>query len=73
MAPLVMLTIALWMVRVPFAYWMLPRLQDDAIWWSFPLASLTSMLMSIGYYRLGGWRESRLGMARAQAAPAPGT
>jgi len=73
MAPLVMLTIALWIVRVPFAYWMLPRLQDDAIWWSFPIASLTSMLMSIGYYRLGGWRESRLGMARAQAAPAPGT
>jgi putative MATE family efflux protein len=70
MAPLIMLTIALWVVRVPFAYWMLPHWQDDAIWWSFPLASMVSMLMSIAYYRFGGWREARLGLPNAPAAPA---
>jgi putative MATE family efflux protein len=72
MAPLIMLTIALWVVRVPFAYAMLDRLQADAIWWSFPLASVTSMLMSIGYYRFGGWRNVRMGVATARAALVPG-
>jgi putative MATE family efflux protein len=72
MAPLIMLTIALWVVRVPFAYAMRDRLQADAIWWSFPLASVTSMLMSIGYYRFGGWRNVRMGVATARAALVPG-
>jgi Na+-driven multidrug efflux pump len=39
MAPLIMLVIALWFVRVPFAFSMLDRWHADAIWWSFPLAS----------------------------------
>jgi putative MATE family efflux protein len=72
MAPLIMLTIALWFIRVPFAYAMLDRLQADAIWWSFPLASVMSMLMSIGYYRYGGWRKIRMGVATARTAPVPG-
>lgn len=67
MAPLIMLTIALWGVRVPFAYLMLPRWGADAIWWSFPLASVISLSLSSGYYRFGGWRKVRLGLV----APVP--
>src|ERR1700694_103856 len=62
--PLIMLAISLWLLRVPFAYWMLDRWQADAIWWSFPLSSMASMLLSIAYYRFGGWRKVRLGLAR---------
>lgn len=29
----------------------------DAIWWSFPAGMLATMLMAIGVYRHGGWRE----------------
>jgi Na+-driven multidrug efflux pump len=72
MAPLIMLAISLWLIRVPFAYWMLDRWQADAIWWSFPLASVMSMLMSIAYYRFGGWRKTRMGVANALTAPLPG-
>jgi putative MATE family efflux protein len=68
-APLIMLAIALWGVRVPFAYLMLARWGADAIWWSFPLASLVSLSLSAGYYRLGGWRKVNLGLARTAAAP----
>ncbi len=71
MAPLIMLAISLWGIRVPFAYWMLDRWQADAIWWSFPIASLTSLLMATGYYRFGGWRKVRMGIANARAAPVP--
>lgn len=70
MAPLVMLFIALWLVRVPFAYLMIDRWQADAIWWSFPVASISSMLMATAYYRFGGWRRVRMGVATAHAAPA---
>ncbi len=70
LAPLCMLLISLWCVRVPFAYAMVERWQADAIWWSFPLASLTSIVMASGYYRYGGWRRMRLGIAEAQVAPA---
>ena len=61
MAPLIMLVISLWGIRVPFAYWMLDRWQADAIWWSFPLASIDLPRMAAGYYRFGGWRKVRLG------------
>lgn len=71
MAPLIMLLISLWGIRVPFAYWMLDRWQADAIWWSFPLASMTSIAMAAGYYRFGGWRKVRLGVAESRAAPVP--
>jgi putative MATE family efflux protein len=72
MPPLIMLVISLWLIRVPFAYSMLERWQADAIWWSFPLSSAVSMLMSVAYYRFGGWRKVRLGVATARPAPAPG-
>jgi Na+-driven multidrug efflux pump len=69
MAPLIMLTLALWGFRVPFAYLMLPRLGADAIWWSFPLASLISLSLSGSYYRFGGWRKVSLGVVRAAPVP----
>jgi putative MATE family efflux protein len=68
-APLVMLVISLWLIRVPFAYLLLGRLQADAIWWSFPLAFFSSLAMSAAYYRFGGWRKLRMAGLAARAAP----
>ena len=72
MAPLVMLVISLWLIRVPFAFSVLDRWQADAIWWSFPISSVISMLMAITYYRFGGWRKVRLGVAGRRATPLTG-
>ena len=69
MPPLLILIISLWGVRVPFAYEMLSHWQAEAIWWSFPIASLTSLAMAAAYYQFGGWRNARLGIAEAAAAP----
>jgi putative MATE family efflux protein len=71
MPPLFILVISLWCIRVPFAYWLLDRWQAEAIWWSFPLASVTSLVMASAYYRFGGWRKIRMGVADA-ATPVPG-
>jgi putative MATE family efflux protein len=73
MAPLIMLVISLWCIRVPFAYWMVGRWQADAIWWSFPIASLASVAMAAAYYRFGGWRKVDLGIAHARPATVPGS
>jgi Na+-driven multidrug efflux pump len=69
--PLIMLVISLWLIRVPFAFSTLDRWQADAIWWSFPISSVVSMLMAIAYYRLGGWRRARMGAA-TRTASVPG-
>ena len=58
--PLLILGFALWAVRVPFARWLQPALGVDAIWWSFPTSAVVAMLLSLAYYRWGGWRRARM-------------
>ncbi|QKV55097.1 MATE family efflux transporter [Comamonas antarctica] len=59
-APLVILGIALWGVRLPVAQWLQPLWGVDAIWWSFPISAACAMLMSMGYYRWGKWRQAHM-------------
>jgi len=75
MAPLAMLVVALWLVRLPFAYLLVDRWRDDAIWWSFPVSSITAMILALLYFRYGAWRKDRIGVAALRApasAPEPG-
>lgn len=58
--PLLILAGSLWGVRVPFAELLQPHWGADAIWWSFPVSSLVSMLLSLAYYRWGGWRKAKM-------------
>jgi putative MATE family efflux protein len=60
MPPLVILFISMWLIRPPFALALAPSLGVDSIWWSFPLGSLASMLMAMGYYKWGGWRRAHM-------------
>jgi Na+-driven multidrug efflux pump len=64
MVPLLIMFVALWVVRIPVALALTPSLHADAIWWSFPVGSLTWLLMTIAYYRHGHWRQARM-MANA--------
>ena len=77
--PLLGLLISMWFVRIPFAHYLEPALGQDAVWWSFPVGSMISLVLAAGYYRFGGWRTARLmsGIPRGAApdtglgAPAP--
>ena len=65
--PVLILFVSLWLLRIPFAVLLRDRLGVDAIWWSFPVASFASMVMSAAYFRFGGWRSATmLGGARAK-------
>lgn len=58
--PLVMLGLALWGVRVPFANALQPALGVEAIWWSFPASALVAMVLAMVYYRFGRWRHATM-------------
>jgi putative MATE family efflux protein len=60
MAPLVILTVSLLIVRFPLAEAFLGRYQADAVWWSFPVSSALSSVMALLYYRYGGWRHAHM-------------
>ena len=61
LAPLLILVISLFGVRIGFAMLMQPAWGADAIWWSFPLSMTVSASLALAYYRWGGWRKARMG------------
>jgi Na+-driven multidrug efflux pump len=58
--PLVILTISMLVIRIPFASLLMPRFGAEAIWWSFPLGTVSSALMTGAYFLFGGWRRARM-------------
>jgi Na+-driven multidrug efflux pump len=58
--PLLAMIVSLWVVRIPFANLLMPRLGADAVWLSFPVGSLTTLVLAGAYYRWGGWRKARM-------------
>lgn len=65
--PLVILFVSLFVVRIGFAELLEPAWGADAIWWSFPVSMSVSVALAAAYYRWGGWRKARMGVA-AKAA-----
>jgi len=68
--PLVILIIALLGVRLPFAWLLRGQFGADAVWWSFPLGSLVTLILAVAYYRWGGWRKAHL-LGSAGVRPGP--
>ena len=58
--PLIILVISMFCIRVPFAYLAMPHWGSNAIWWSFPIGTLTSSALTALYFRYGGWRKVRM-------------
>ncbi|HUQ13106.1 MAG TPA: MATE family efflux transporter [Novosphingobium sp.] len=63
LAPLAILALSMYPVRLGLIALGYPALGADAIWASFPLSSLVSMVLAIVAYRRRGWR------AKARAIP----
>ncbi|MEN7529696.1 MATE family efflux transporter [Cupriavidus sp. 2SB] len=60
MAPLVILFISMWVIRLPFAWLLGPHIGAESIWWSFPLGSIVSVVLAFAYYRFGNWKSSHI-------------
>lgn len=60
-APIVVLGIAMYPVRLGFYYLAYPALGPDALWLAFPVGSAAAVLMTTIAYRRPGWRaQSRM-------------
>jgi putative MATE family efflux protein len=60
MAPFVILTVSLLVVRFPLAQVFLDSYQADAVWWSFPVSSVLAAILAALYYRYGDWRQAHM-------------
>ncbi|WP_297495219.1 MATE family efflux transporter [Acidocella sp.] len=58
-APLLILVIAIWGIRIPLAT-LLSHTGVDGILWGFPAGSFASMVMTFAYYRYGPWRRAHM-------------
>jgi putative MATE family efflux protein len=58
--PLAILFIAMFPVRLGLAFALRPWLGGDALWWSFPIGSATTVTLAGLYYWHGSWRRGAL-------------
>jgi putative MATE family efflux protein len=58
--PLIILTVSMVVIRIPFAITLMPHLGSEAIWWSFPLGTITASSLTTLYFLFGKWREARM-------------
>lgn len=73
MPPLIILAISVLICRTGFAYLMYDVMGQDALWWSFPVGSIISLVLALAYYRFGGWRTLKLLDQRPAAGEPPDT
>ena len=70
LAPLVILTVSLFFVRIGFYYLSYPIIGIEGLWWSFTFSSAVALLLAWLYYRFGKWRSVRLVVPAKQGAKA---
>jgi putative MATE family efflux protein len=71
--PLLAMIISLWGVRIPFANVLEPRFGAEAVWFAFPMGSVTTLALAAGYYLWGGWRKARMLPTTTPATDEPDT
>ena len=75
LVPMVVLIVAFWGIRLPFAIIASKHFGADGIWWSAPVGSVANCIMAWYYYKYGNWRSIKLfDRERAQShVPVPST
>ncbi|RUZ55590.1 MATE family efflux transporter, partial [Mesorhizobium sp. M7A.F.Ca.CA.004.05.2.1] len=73
MPPLIILVISVLVVRTGFAYFMRGVIGEEALWWSFPVGSISSLVLAAAYYRFGRWRTTHMIENRPAAGEPPDT
>ncbi|MEJ2458978.1 MAG: MATE family efflux transporter, partial [Novosphingobium sp.] len=57
-APLVVMFLGLYPGRLGF-YWLArPVIDSEAVWWAYPVGSVLTVALTLGYYRFGKWRSA---------------
>ena len=59
-APLIVLTVALLVFRIPAALLLRPTMGVDAVFWTAPASMFVALIGAAGYYRWGRWRAAHM-------------
>lgn len=54
--PMFITLFALWIVRIPLAYILAPKIGENGIWWAIPIGWFFGMSLSYLYYLTGKWK-----------------
>jgi len=54
--PMFITLFALWVIRIPLAYFLAPRFGVIGIWWAIPIGWSIGMILSFAYYLTGRWK-----------------
>ncbi|HYZ48337.1 MAG TPA: MATE family efflux transporter [Sphingomonas sp.] len=65
-APLIILAVAMFPIRLGFIVLARPWLGADALWLSFPAGSIVTVALAALYYHYGGWRQTRMAVPPPQ-------
>lgn len=57
-APLVIMFLGLYPGRLGFYFLAHPAMGSEAVWWAYPVGSVFTVGLTLGYYRFGRWREA---------------
>lgn len=58
--PMLITLVALWIARIPFAYFLSARFGTMGIWWGIPSAWLVGFILAYIFYKRGKWRKRKL-------------
>ncbi|MBK7096619.1 MAG: hypothetical protein IPH57_16725 [Saprospiraceae bacterium] len=53
--PMFITIISLWLIRIPFAYFLAPYIAENAVWWSAPVGWTIGLILTYIYYKTGRW------------------
>ncbi len=59
---MILTIISLWLLRVPLAYFLsgYTKLNENGIWWAFPIANIIALLFTYLWYKKGRWKEKEI-------------
>jgi len=55
--PMFITLLSLWVIRIPFAWFLSERIGEAGIWWSAPSGWLVGLVLSYIYYLSGKWKS----------------
>ena len=58
--PMFITLFALWIIRIPGAYFLSSKIGETGIWWSIPLGWSMGAIFSYLYYRTGKWKTKSI-------------
>ncbi|MCX6271997.1 MAG: MATE family efflux transporter [Bacteroidetes bacterium] len=54
--PMFITLFSLWIIRIPFSYFLSRKIGVEGIWWGIPIAWAIGLLFSYIYYKTGRWK-----------------